>query len=58
MVPAGIARLRSVLSGIPECSNLPERLSIYHHQAPAHAEGGVDSDNHIEWLAFAFESVT
>ncbi|BFZ23782.1 hypothetical protein BsWGS_26821 [Bradybaena similaris] len=57
-LPTGMSSLLTKLSKIPECHNLPGSLSIYQHQAPAHVQGGVDRQNRLMWLAFAFESTT
>jgi len=57
-MPSGMYGLRHLLSDIPECKALPSSLFIYHHQAPAHAEGGMNENQELLWLAFAFESTT
>ena len=57
-LPQRMYKLGLLLREIDECRDLPSSLSIYKHQAPAHAEGGIDGDKQIQWLAFAFESTT
>ncbi|KAK3714617.1 hypothetical protein RRG08_020873 [Elysia crispata] len=57
-LPSGMHKLHQVLSSVPACRDLPGSKSIYHYQAPAHAEGGWDRDSRLLWLAFAFESTT
>ncbi|GFO42533.1 patched domain-containing protein 2 [Plakobranchus ocellatus] len=57
-LPTNMNQIHKVLSVAPSCQNLPGSQSVYHYQAPAHAEGGWDREGRLLWLAFAFESTT
>lgn len=50
--------LDGYLKSITECQNLPKSLTIYQHEAPAHAEASISQEGKLIWLAFAFESTT